>query len=59
MTSAEMHLQLARRQATRLLQRAETPVRITDQHLILGGAAIFLVGLIGGFAWRVWELGAV
>ena len=59
MTSAEMHLQLARQQATRLLQRAETPVRITDQHLILGAVAIFLAGLVGGFAWSVWELAAI
>jgi len=58
MTRTEMHLQQARLQATRLLQRAEPPVVITDRSLLLGGSVIFLCGLVAGFAWRVWELGA-
>ena len=59
MTRSEIHLHQARRQATRLLQRAQAPVVVTDQHLLLGGCVVFLAVFVGGFAWRVWEFGAI
>jgi hypothetical protein len=52
----DAHARHARAQAQRLLHRAQAPVTIRGSTLALGAFLLFTASVVGGFAFRAWQI---
>jgi hypothetical protein len=56
MTAIEVHLELSRKQAHRLLRDARRPIEIRLSTIAAAAGVLFTAGVVGGFALRAWQL---
>jgi hypothetical protein len=56
MSAIEVHLDISRKQARRLLRDARRPVEVRLSTIVAAAGVLFTAGMVGGFALRAWQL---